>query len=261
MINMSGNVGKISTIFLMITLLPLGTAIIPATGEMYKDVSIGYKKNIINETHHMMNEEIVNIHFFDFTSDKPVETVKTLPISKWNQLLHELREIREGGLSTEESFEKQREVLIKYHLVTNDDEITYKYIVSRVVEKWKNLNIYRLANAVRHTPINNSILNAMCAISFELTNGTSIVLGLNTFINIIGFDIISFHKGYAVGGIDTNGISHQQTDPGSYVGSMFGFLGYWAGVEKSPGIYSDVIIAGFTILTFWLPLPQQQSLA
>ena len=95
----------------------------------------------------------------------------------------------------------------------------------------------------------------MCAIDFELINGTTAVFGLNTFINYVGFDIVSFHKGYATGGIDTKGLITKSTPPGTYVGFMFGFLGYWLGEKVIAGVYSNVTVAGFTVITTWLPIP------
>ena len=95
----------------------------------------------------------------------------------------------------------------------------------------------------------------MCAIDFELTNGTTFVFGLNTFVNYIGFDIISFHHGYATNWIDTKGLLTSSTPPGEYIGSMFGFLGYWLGEKTGTGGYSNVTVAGFTVFTAWLPIP------
>jgi hypothetical protein len=103
--------------------------------------------------------------------------------------------------------------------------------------------------------INNSIFSAMSAITFTLQNGTTVVLGLNTFINIIGFDIISFHKGYATSGIQTNGLISDSVPSVTYAGVMFGFLGYWFRVKTSAALYSSVTIAGLTVITVWLPVP------
>jgi len=111
-------------------------------------------------------------------------------------------------------------------------------------------------NRKKTTPIiNNSIFNAICAIDFELVNGTTIVFGLNTFMNLVGFDIISIHKGYTNEGIETRGFLTRSTDPGEYIGFMFGFLGYWFGTKTGTGVYSDLTAAGFTVVTVWLPLP------
>ena len=70
-----------------------------------------------------------------------------------------------------------------------------------------------------------------------------------------GFDIISFHKGYATNGIQTNGLISDSVPPGEYAGFMFGFFGYWFGVKTSTGVYSSVTVAGLTIITVWLPIP------
>jgi len=37
------------------------------------------------------------------------------------------------------------------------------------------------------TLINNTVFNGMCAIFFDLRNGTTGVFGLNTFVNWVGF--------------------------------------------------------------------------
>ena len=95
----------------------------------------------------------------------------------------------------------------------------------------------------------------MCGILVELNNGTTAVFGLNTFINIVGFDIVSFHKGYATGGIQTTGLLSRSAPAGEYVGFMFGFLGYWLGEKVIAGVYSNVTVAGFTVITAWLPVP------
>ncbi len=99
--------------------------------------------------------------------------------------------------------------------------------------------------------LNNSIISAICAINFELSNGTTIVFGLNSFVNYIGFDIVSFHKGYSPTGIEAKGLISKTTTPGEYVGFCFGFLGYWYGVKTGTGIYSNVTCAGFTVITAW----------
>ena len=108
----------------------------------------------------------------------------------------------------------------------------------------------------RITPIfNNSIINAMCALNFELSNGTTLVLGLNSFVNYIGFDIISFHKGYSPTGIEARGVVQQQTTAGEFFGFVFGFLGYWYGEKTGTGLYSSVSCAGFSVITAWIQLP------
>jgi len=94
----------------------------------------------------------------------------------------------------------------------------------------------------------------MSAITFTLQNRTTVVLGLNTFINNIGFDIIRFHKGYVTSGIQTNGLISDSVPSGTYARVMFGFFGYWFGVKTATDVYSSVTIAGLTVIIVWLPI-------
>ncbi|HVQ01082.1 MAG TPA: hypothetical protein VMT57_06165, partial [Candidatus Thermoplasmatota archaeon] len=53
--------------------------------------------------------------------------------------------------------------------------------------------------------------------------------------------------------ITTTGMLGQQTaPPGNYVGTMFGFFGYWHGTKVKTGVYSDLTASGFTVFTVWL---------
>jgi len=192
--------------------------------------------------------------FFDCTGVIPIKKEITLPKSDWIALRNELRTIRKSSTSIEESLNAQLTVFKEYNLISND--VTYKNFISKAVEKSKNSNLPRIFNKIQTTPIiNNSIFNAMCVINFDLTNGTTAVFGLNTFINYIGFDIVSFHRGYAIDGIDTKGILSREAPPGEYVGFMFGFFGAWIGEKISTGFYSNVTVAGFSVITAWLPIP------
>jgi hypothetical protein len=80
------------------------------------------------------------------------------------------------------------------------------------------------------------------------------LFGLKTFINTIGFNIISIHEGYATEGIQLNGLTSDSVPPGEYFGFMFGFFGYWYGTKASTLVYSDVTLAGLIIITFWLQI-------
>ena len=199
-------------------------------------------------------EELVTVDFLDYTGITPVKNVLKLPESEWTALRNELRTIRTSSESIEESLNAQLMFFKEYNLIS--DDVTYETLLSKLAEKSKNMNSPRVFNRIRTTPlINNSAFNAMCAIDFELTNGTTAVFGLNTFMNYIGFDILSFHHGYALDGIDTKGVISANTPPGEYVGFMFGFLGYWLGEKIGTGFYSNVTVAGFTVVTAWLSIP------
>lgn len=224
----------------IILLLFVGFSIAPAMGSILKaDVK---------------TEELVTIDFFDSTAPVTVKTSIDLPKSEWIALQTELKNIKKSSTSIEESLSSKLTVFKRYNLIP--DDVTYDNLISNAAEKSKKLSLRGFLNRIRTTPIiNNSLFSAMCAIDFALTNGTTVVLGLNTFINYIGFDIFSFHKGYAEDGIDTKGLVTKSTPPGEYIGFMFGFLGYWLGDSTVPGFYSNVTIAGFSVITGWLPIP------
>jgi hypothetical protein len=199
-----------------------------------------------------INNDMITITFFDYTAARVIKKDISLTKSEWLDLKKELRNIRTSSTTIEESITAQLQVFKKYNLISND--ITYETLLMKSIQKSKTVpkNTHKLFT----TPIiNNSVFNAMCAIDFELINGTTAVFGLNTFINYIGFDIISFHYGYAVNGIDTKGIIQRSNQPGKYAGVMFGFLGYWLGEKTLPGFYTNVTAAGFTVITGWLPIP------
>lgn len=234
----------------LVMLLFVGLTITPSMGSMFKaDVT---KNTTFYESTEM--EKLVTIEFFDCTDVIPVKKIIELPESEWIELREKLRDIRRSDNSAEESWNAQLLVFKEHNLISND--VTYESILERIEEKSKNVNFLRFLNRIETTPIiNNSIFNAICAINFELINGTTLVFGLNTFMNLVGFDIISFHKGYTNEGIETKGLLTRSTDPGEYIGFMFGFLGYWFGTKTGTGVYSDLIASGFTVITVWLPLP------
>ena len=241
---------KTGELIFIIMLLFVGLAITPAMGSMY-EAGITTQPMFYN---YIEKEEMVTIDFFDYTGTIPIKNEVKLPKSEWISIRNELRTIRKSSKSIEESLEAQLIVFKEHNLISDDS--TYENIMGKAVEKSENMNLPRVFNRIKPTPIiNNSIINAMCIINFELTNGTTAVFGLNTFVNLIGFDIVSFHKGYSPDGIDTKGILTQATAPGEYIGTMFGFFGAWIGEKTIPGFYSNVTVAGFSVITAWLPIP------
>lgn len=193
--------------------------------------------------------DTVTVYFWDCTGKRSVKTVLEFTESEWYDLRVTLREIRASTDSIEESFNAQFEVFKDYGLIS--DDISYGTLEDIAMERFEG----KQHRPPRESQLENVIINAMCAINFELDSCNTFVFGLNTFVNIIGFDIISFHNGHTPDGIETKGILEQNADPGDYFGSMFGFLGYWAGTRTGTGTYSDLVVAGFTIFTTWIPLP------
>jgi hypothetical protein len=205
-------------------------------------------------TIHLTSEEYVTIDFIDTTDFIPIKKEITISKTEWYTIRKELREIRTSEISIEESLTAQLTIFKNHNLISND--ITIETLQNKLTEKSKTHSLPAAFHKMKTSPIiNNSVFNAMCAIDFELINGSTAVFGLNTFVNIVGFDIISLHKGYAVDGIDTKGLFSKATPPGEYVGFMFGFLGYWLGEKIIAGVYSNVTCAGFSVITVWLPIP------
>lgn len=199
------------------------------------------------------NLETVTVDFVDCTGTIPIKKEITLSKEEWNSLQSEFRTIRRSCNSFEEIMNAQLIVLKKHHFIS--DDVTTKRLMDQFIKKTHYTKLPGIFSKEPMEPIiNNSIFNAMCGINFEFTNGTTFVFGLNTFINLVGFDIISFHKGYTPDGITTTGILMRSTTAGTFVGTMFGFLGYWFGTKTGTGTFSDLSVAGFTIVTVWLPL-------
>lgn len=239
--------------FVILTMLLIfGLSITPALGSLYdadetRNNLIANEKNVI--------DEIINVEFVDYTAEIPVKKTLSMPKSKFQQIRSDLRNIINTDSTERDSWNAQIEVLKEYNLISQD--VTYEKIRQRFIEKSKNSNFARIFNNPKTLPIiNNSIFNAICGINFELTNGTTLVFGLNTFINLVGFDIISVHYGHTNDGIETRGLLSRSTSPGQYIGFMFGFLGYWLGTKTGTGIYSDLIANGFSVITVWLPIPE-----
>jgi hypothetical protein len=190
----------------------------------------------------------VSVYFWDLTSKRPEKKVLEFTQSDWTAFKNQIKEIRATSTSIEESLNAQFALFKERGIISYD--MTYETLKASAAERFSNRH-YRQPRA----PLaDNVIINAICAISFQLTNGTTLVFGLNTFMNIVGFDIISFHKGYSPTGIDTKGLMQQATAPGTYIGSMFGLLGYWFGTKTGTGVYSDLTVAGFTVGTAWFPI-------
>jgi hypothetical protein len=185
----------------------------------------------------------------DCTGRTPVKTTVQLPHNQWITMQKEISDLYAKHLSAYNTFTAQVTILQHYHLIAptaNPNSVTshFQQTAAQHPRLFHSLPI-----------INDSNINAMCAIFFTLKNGTTAVLGLNSFVNLIGFDIISFHHGNATGGIQTSGLVNKQTPPGPYVGVMFGFLGYWYGDRTGVGTYGNLTAAGFTIITAWVPIP------
>ena len=234
---------KLVGVILCTIILFVGFIISPATGNIFEADVLKQNLNVQN------NEETITVYFLDFTEKRPVEKSIDMTATEWNMLKSEIREIRETSQCIEESINAQLDIFYEYDLI--DNQITYNDLQKNANEVFKHK-----AQRTSRTPLfENVIFNMICAISFELESGNNLVFGLNTFINIIGFNIISVHKGYSPDGISTlGGLLAQETDPGEYVGMMFGFFGYWFGTKTGTGTYSDLICAGFTVTTLWLPI-------
>ena len=228
-------------ILCIIVLLLVGFLITPAMGSHLDAGVTNYQPLDAGDT--------VIVYFWDCTGKRPVKTVLEFTESEWNDLRVTLREIRTTSDSIEESFNAQFEVFKDYGLIS--DDVNFETLEDKAMERFKD----KPQRTPRQAPIDNLIANAMCAINYELDSGTTYVFGLNTFVNIVGFDIVSFHNGHTPDGIETKGILEQNADPGNYFGAMFGFLGYWAGTKVGTGQYSDLVVAGFTVFTTWIPLP------
>jgi hypothetical protein len=194
------------------------------------------------------NSENVTIYFWDLTGKKSVTKVIEFTDNEWESLCNELREIRTTSSNIQDSLNAQFILFKQYGLISYD--ITYKILEEKAKQAFEGKN----HRAPRNPLIDNVIINAMCAIDFELNNGTTLVFGLNTFMNLVGFDIFSFHYGYTDGGIHTTGLFKQSTESGTYFGFMFGLLGYWFGTKTGTGKYSDLTVAGFTVFTTWFPI-------
>jgi hypothetical protein len=202
------------------------------------------------------NPETITLEFIDCTGVIPLKKEITLSKTEWKSITEELKTITSSETTMNGKFTAQLSVFQKHNLVSQDiniDALLIKF------NKKTNYEIFRSLQdrLPKRLPINNTIFSALSAISFtmENENGSALVFGLNTFINYIGFDIISLHKGYATGGIQTTGLISKSVPPGEYAGFIFGFFGYWFGEKISTGVYSDLTVSGLAIITAWVPVP------
>jgi len=223
---------KRGAIFCVILLLLAGFIISPAIGSFIKT----------DESEH------ITLYFWDLTGKKPLKKEIDFTDNNWNKLSAEIQEIRATSSSIEESLNAQFTLFKQYGLISYG--MTYQILEEKAKKLFESKN-YR---APKKFLADNVIINAICAIDFELNNGTTFVFGLNTFINYVGFNIVSFHKGYSYGGINTKGLMDKSTDSGEHLGFMFGLLGYWLGTKTGTGIYSELTVAGFTVFTTWIKL-------
>lgn len=223
---------KRGIIFCIIILLLTGLTVSPGLGSIIE----------ANDSEH------VSVYFWDLTGEKPVKKVLQFTNYQWTSLNNKIKEIKTTSSSVEKSLNAQFALFKQYGLISYD--MTYQILEEKAGQVFANINHKSLRNPL----LNNTIINAICAIDFELNNGTTFVFGLNTFINLIGFNIFSIHKGYTHGGIHTSGILKQSTSSGTYIGFMFGLLGYWFGTKTGTGTYSDLTVAGFTVFTTWFPI-------
>ena len=220
-------------IICIIILLFAGLSIPPAVGSVVEAVET-------NEG------ETVTVFFWDNTGKIPVKQEIDILKSDWEELKDKLDDIRKESSSFKELFNAQSKLYNDYGFATED--VTYEQLDKKA--GFRN-NIYRPRNPLPE----NFIINAICAISFTLDTCDTFVFGLNTFMNLVGLDIVSVHRGNTSSGITTfGGLLEQTADPGEYFGFMFGFLGYWAGTKTGTGTYSDLDCAGFTVITSWIPI-------
>ena len=208
---------------------------------------IGYAQQAANPQQ-TSKTTLTTIDFVDCTGRLPIKKTVQMPHEQWVALQKDMQEIRTANLPAKETFAAEVRILQTYHLVS--DTVTPDQIYDRF---YQTSTPHQRQTSL--LPIlSNSNINAMCAISFQMSSGTNVVLGLNSFINLIGFDIVSFHMGTITSSIQTIGLIQKTTPPGQYAGFMFGFLGYWFGTRQSVGVYTDLIAAGFTIITVWVPI-------
>lgn len=198
----------------------------------------------------------ITVDFIDCTGVIPIKKEITLLKEEWKSITEELQTISKTETTLRGKFAAQLSVLQKHHLVSSDISINALLLK---FDKKTHLGMLKSFSQRMHKtlPLNNSIFSALSAISFTLenTNGSTLVFGLNTFINIIGFNIVSAHKGYAPDGIQTNGLISDSVPPGEYAGFIFGFFGYWFGEKISTGVYSNLTCAGLAIITAWVEVP------
>ncbi len=231
-------------IFYLMVLLMAGLMITPVLG------SINQATNLNKSP--VKNTETITMDFVDFTGSIPKKKEITISITEWMTIASELHKITKTGMSLKKIITAQNKLLQKHNLLSADTNIDSLF--NSYNKRTNNNKIQIFRNRIHPAPLNNTLFSVLSAISYTLENGTTVVLGLNSFINLIGFNIISFHKGYALEGIETNGMMSTSVPPGEYAGFMFGFFGYWFGTKTSTGVYSNVTVAGLTFITLWAPI-------
>ena len=221
-------------IFCIILLLFAGFSIPPAVGSIVEAVE-------------PEEGESVTVFFWDNTGIRPVKQEIEMLKSDWKELNEKLNNVKSECGSFKELFNAQSKLYNDYGF--NTEVVTYEQLDGKA--RFRNKIFRQNLNPIPE----NFIINAICAISFTLDTCDTFVFGLNTFMNLVGLDIVSVHKGNTSGGITTfGGLLEQNADPGEYIGFMFGFLGYWSGTKTGTGTYSDLNCAGFTVITSWIPL-------
>ncbi|HWR27984.1 MAG TPA: hypothetical protein VN377_06070, partial [Candidatus Thermoplasmatota archaeon] len=234
---------------IILTVLLIGSLMI--TPALASTTQAEYQTKLVRK-----NSETITVEFIDVTGAIPVKKEITMTRAEWNTINNELQAVATTEKTMSGKFAAQLSVFQNHHLVseqTSIDALLAKF------DKRTNHGLIRslLERVPKSLPINNSIFSALSAITFTLENenGSTMVFGLNTFINFIGFNIVSVHKGYAPNGIQTNGLISDSVPPGEYAGFIFGFFGYWFGEKISTGVYSNLTVAGLGIITAWLPVP------
>jgi len=231
-------------IFYLAMLLVGSLMITPALGSIYQ---ADHPIKITSK-----NPELITVAFVDCTSAIAVKKEITMLKTEWMSMNNELHAIALSSTSMKETFAAQVGVFQNHQLVSKD--VNIDALLSKFNQRTNMGKIRSLQDKIHSSPINNSLFGALSAITCTIGNGTNAVFGLNTFINTIGFDIVSIHKGHAAEGIQLNGVTSDSVPPGEYLGFMLGFFGYWYGTKTSTFVYSDVTLAGLTFITLWLPI-------
>lgn len=240
---------KIKSKIIILTVLLVGSLMI--TPVLASTTQVGYQTKPLGK-----NLKTITVDFIDVTGAIPIKKEITMSKVEWETITHELQAISTSEKTMGGKFAAQLRIFQKHHLVSED--ITIDALLVKFNKRTNNGLFRSLQERVpKSLPLNNSIFSALSAISFTLENenGSTLVFGLNTFINIIGFNIVSVHKGYAPDGIQTTGLISTSVPPGEYAGFIFGFFGYWFGEKISTGVYTNLTVAGLAIITAWIQVP------
>jgi hypothetical protein len=240
---------KIKSKIIILTVLLVGSLMI--TPVLASTTQVGYQTKPLGK-----NLKTITVDFIDVTGAIPIKKEITMSKVEWETITHELQAISTSEKTMGGKFAAQLTIFQKHHLVSEDT--TIDALLVKFNKRTNNGLFKSLQERVpKNLPLNNSIFSALSAISFTLENenGSTLVFGLNTFINIIGFNIVSVHKGYAPDGIQTTGLISTSVPPGEYAGFIFGFFGYWFGEKISTGVYTNLTVAGLAIITAWIQVP------